>query len=299
MDAGTRMAEQTYQDLSLLTLAAGILTKNKKVQNTLLLAASCFNQEAEALRLLPENEVPVRRTRRSTLSIDFDSFDEEKYEIYIGFTKLEVLRLYNVLSMPDAFVLNEGDHQFHVSAQHCFLYFLSRYHSPSQRQALDMDMWQYDYTVLSKMFNAVVTYVDDNHSFRLQQIMTLSHKFSYFNEKIKAKVCTIFPNEPLPPDVLHCALFADVSRFKISRPLGEYWRQYAFYSKHKHMHCHGAQGVFGPDGMFYDWWDEPVGRRNDKFFMSDSGVNWLMHQIEIEISIELRNKTLGVHRQRI
>jgi hypothetical protein len=41
-------------------------------------------------------------------------------------------------------------------------------------------------------------------------------------------------------------------------------------------HCSGAQGIFGPDGIFYDWYDEPLGRDSDRFFMRDSMVNSIL-----------------------
>jgi hypothetical protein len=45
------------------------------------------------------------------------------------------------------------------------------------------------------------------------------------------------------------------------------------------MHCHGSQGIIGPDGIIYDWFDDPVGRHTDRYFMRDSGVNQIMHDV--------------------
>ncbi len=49
------------------------------------------------------------------------------------------------------------------------------------------------------------------------------------------------------------------------------------------MHCHGAQGICGPDGIIYDWYDEPVGRRHDRYFLRDSQVNDIMCQLQLNL----------------
>lgn len=234
---------------------------------------------AQRLRI---REKPTAKEVRARFTIDFDSLSEEDYYNYIGFTKPETMTLHNLLNIPQFFYLNEHTtHEFKVSGVHSFLYFLSRLHSPSHRLTLDMDFWQYDFTVLSKIFNVVVTFVDSNHSHRLNQIHRVVSKFPMFNYCIKKKLQHLYPNIPLPQDSTRCAMFADVCRFEICRPQGGLIVQKAFYSKHKKIHNHGALGIFGPDGMFYHWWDEPVGRHNDKLFMSDSEVNWIMHTGQI------------------
>lgn len=73
---------------------------------------------------------------------------------------------------------------------------------------------------------------------------------------------------------------------QVSKPEGPDWRQRAVFSGDKWMHCHGAQAIFGPDGMFYDWFDEPVGRRNDKYFMRDSNVNAIMRDCQLYNEIQ-------------
>ena len=37
------------------------------------------------------------------------------------------------------------------------------------------------------------------------------------------------------------------------------------------MHIYVYTGIIGPDGIFYDWYDEPVGRHTDQDFMNMSG----------------------------
>eukprot|EP01034_Spumella_vulgaris_P033122 gene33122-40872_t len=54
----------------------------------------------------------------------------------------------------------------------------------------------------------------------------------------------------------------------------------------KYYHCHGAQGIFGPDGMFYDWFDDCVGRHNDRYFMRDSNVNEILRDLQLGNDIQ-------------
>ncbi len=58
------------------------------------------------------------------------------------------------------------------------------------------------------------------------------------------------------------------------------------FSGDKWFHCAGAQGIFGPDGMIYDWYDEPVGRHNDQFFLRDSKVNQILTDIQLNNAVQ-------------
>jgi hypothetical protein len=106
-----------------------------------------------------------------------------------------------------------------VRGEHCFLYFLSRYHTPSARQVEDQKLWHYDYSTLSKMFNAVVEWCDDTHRYRLRSLPLMAHKFQYFNDKILQKMHSRFPGAgpaARPPHAENCALFGDGSRFEVA-----------------------------------------------------------------------------------
>ncbi len=80
-------------------------------------------------------------------------------------------------------------------------------------------MWGYDYSVLSRMFNAVVDWIDNNHKHRLRQLPLISDKFEHFNRCIVNKLRSIYPGGGLaanPPEAEHCALFGDGCRFEVS-----------------------------------------------------------------------------------
>jgi hypothetical protein len=131
------------------------------------------------------------------------------------------------------------------------------------------------------MFNKVVQFIDENHSFRLRNLQSITDKLPNFNNKIKAKIRSSFPNDVIPPDATFCSLFADGCRFRVCKPLGEDWRQRAVFSGDKWFHNLGVQGVFGPDGMFYDWFDGPVGRHNDQYFLNESDVNNILRNMQL------------------
>ncbi len=218
--------------------------------------------------------------------VTFDSFSANEYEFLFGFTKEDVVILYNALNIPNTFTINEGHHSFSVPGDHAFLYFLFRYHSPSPRQVLDVTRWHYDHTVLGKMFNKVVEFVDANHSHRLiNTIPQLVNKFPLFNQRIRETIAAQ-NNGYIPPDAERCALFADGTRFRICRPSGAYWRQKAVFSGDKWFHNQGAQVVMGPDGMIYDWWDNPLGRFSDKHFMADSNLNQILRDSQVDQIIQ-------------
>lgn len=114
--------------------------------------------------------------------ITFDSFNPNEYETMFGFTKVDVITMFNSFGIPHQIQLNEGSHTFAVSGEHAFLYFLFRYHSPSQRQTLDTYRWHYDYSVLSKMFNTIVAFIDTNHKYLLTNYLGhIVPKFPLFN----------------------------------------------------------------------------------------------------------------------
>lgn len=50
---------------------------------------------------------------------------------------------------------------------------------------------------------------------------------------------------------------------------------------HKWIHSHGAQGVIGPDGFFYDWFDGPVSKHGDRYFATESRVNETLTQLQL------------------
>ena len=72
---------------------------------------------------------------------------------------------------------------------------------------------------------------------------------------------------------------ADNCRFHVSR-------QKAVFCKHKFFHSQSAQGVMAPDGIFYDWFDGPLGRRSDKYFISLSYVNATLANLQENEAIQ-------------
>jgi hypothetical protein len=177
--------------------------------------------------------------------------------------------------------INEGRHSFNVSGEHCFLYLLYRFHSPSIRLALDAQKLGYDYSTLSKIMTATCNFIDEHHQHRLNSLHRIVHRFEEFNSRIVSSFQDREQgNVPVPPDMQRCSLFTDASRFRISRPSGHNAVQRAYYNGHKKTHNHAVQGTYGPDGIFYDCFDQLVGRHNDKRLMRDSQLNGLLRHLQ-------------------
>ena len=77
------------------------------------------------------------------VDIAFDSLSQQFYDELIGFTLTDCVQLYDLLHIPEFFVINEGRHWFRVHGVHSFLYFLYRMRSTSQRQSLDSAQYIY------------------------------------------------------------------------------------------------------------------------------------------------------------
>lgn len=225
-------------------------------------------------RLLVPNPILRRDVR-------IENYNDQSSEALFGFTVADLHRLHNVLHVPAHLVINSGKHAHKVSGEHCLLYFLFRMHSPSCRMTLDSERFGYDYSTLSKIYNSVLRFIHTNFKYLYRVLPYAYPRFSNFNRAIRAAVLRDNPDlQQVPADAQRCALFADGTRFRVSRPTGPYWVQRAVYSGHKSIHNFGAQGIMGPDGLFYDVFHGPVGRYNDKRFMRDSKVNSRMAALQ-------------------
>jgi len=225
-------------------------------------------------RLLIPNSIDRQHIR-------INQYNDQSAEALFGFSVADLRRLCDGLHVPEHFQLNRNRHTHNVNGEHAFLYFLYRMHSPCARMTLDSDRFGFDYSTLSKMFNVVLRFIHNNYKY-LYRVLPYAHpRFETFNNAICAAVLRDHPDlHDVPADARYCALFADGTRFRVSRPEGPYWVQKAVYSGHKNFHNFGAQGIMGPDGIFYDVYHGPVGRYNDKRFMRDSKVNARMAALQ-------------------
>jgi hypothetical protein len=223
--------------------------------------------------------------------VTFDYLTNQEYEQYLGFSKDDCRQLYDVLQFPQRLKLNRRTtvdpngrrkrHSFTVSGIHAFLYTLFRFRSPSKRMTLDEKFWGYDYSVLSRMFHRTVSWIDQHHGHRLNNLDFIRCKLPTFNRKIVMKMEEKFHGHPLPIHITNCSLFIDGTRFRIAKPYGPGWQQQLAYSGDHKCHCHGCQAVMGPDGIIYDWYDRPYGRYSDKHFYSDSGINTRIRNLQL------------------
>ena len=175
----------------------------------------------------------------------------------------------------------DASHNWSVSGVHAFLYTMFRHH---KGQTLDADKltWRYEYNSLSQIYLAFLAWADDLHSHRLQRMEWSANRAQMFNEKIVAKITALSAvyNVPVPAALAHISYFSDGNRLRVSRIGGEYWRQAAIFSGDKWIHNCPSLGTIGPDGIFYQWFDGPLGKQNDKHLMRHSGLNLIMRNMQ-------------------
>ena len=206
----------------------------------------------------------------------------------MGFSKDVARRIFQAWAVPEYITVvaeiaapldplaNKG--MWKARGLHCFLYFLHRMYCGTQ-PSHDKQEFCYSYSALSSIFTAFCRWMDITHSFRLTNIPI--DRAAEFNAAIVAKIETLFPGEVMPPDLRHVFLFTDGNRRRISRPAGEFWVQYAYFSGDKWFCNVGSQGTTGPDGMFYDWFMGPVGRRADQHFFNESHLNTRLQDLQL------------------
>ena len=189
------------------------LALSKRAKIYLTLAAKFGN---DIIELNTPHLVDVEPVEHKDIS--FATFSNQYLLEHMKASREECRSLYYHMAIPANFTINKDDKKFQVSGVHCFLYWLFRYTSPSRRISDDSKEWGYDHTVLSKMFNAVVDFIDHTHRFRLKRIPEAVVKFPYFNRCIMNSIHRDFPGQLLPPEAYSCALFGDCCRFRVARP---------------------------------------------------------------------------------
>lgn len=257
------------------------LSKKFVLLNCLLL------QEASDLnipRLLEVDFIPKVR-------INYLSFSDQYFAEHVGWSRDDVKDLSQALLVPEYFILNKGKHRFKVFGEHAFLYYLFRMKSASARMAFDEREYHYDYSVLSKMVSAVVKWLNDTHGGRLNTVAKIIHKFQSFNAAYVAKFKNLYPGEDLTAELVEMALLTDGTRFEVSIPQGADWKQRACFSGDKWYHCHGALVTVDPSGMIRHWFDDPVGRHNDRYFLRESRLNNLLQRCQLGNAVQYGSYT--------
>jgi hypothetical protein len=112
-----------------------------------------------------------------------------------------------------------------------------------------------------------------------------SRRFAEFHEAIASKLMEDGVHDALPADAERVTAFFDPTRVEVCKPTGNWATQKAVFSGDKWYHNSGALGTCGPDGVFYDWFDDPLGAHNDQEFMRESGLNSMMEEIDIQLGL--------------
>lgn len=167
--------------------------------------------------------------RQSHIRVEFNSFDDLFYEEnFSKFTREQLIYIHDEIRVPPFFIINEPEtkHKAKFNGVHAFLYWLYHWFSPSQRVVLDQHRWGYDYSYLSKVFNAVNKWMLNTHGHRLHNFNLCQDRLQYFNELILQKVDDINselveqgqPLLPIPNCLYIISLFADCTRLRTCKP---------------------------------------------------------------------------------
>lgn len=138
-------------------------------------------------------------------------------------------------------------------------------------------VWNFDYSVLSKLFNAFCTWLENKYRHLYRRLPFIKDKLPIFNAKIKAKMLST--HGVIPAECESVALLYDGSRWSTCRPSGPYENQRRVYNR-KYKHNAGALAHMGPDAMFYDIWTDTLGAHIDRRFVRDSGCNVILSDMQ-------------------
>ena len=163
--------------------------------------------------------------------------------------------------------------------------------STNARMSLDEKDYHYDYSVLSKMVKEVIMWLNNTHGHRLNTLQNIVHKFAQFNAAYVRKFEALYPGEAHTPELKEIAETTDGARFEVACPAGADWRQKACFSGDKWYHCSGALVTNDPSGMIRHWFDDPVGRHVDRYFLRESGLNKLLQRIQLGNTIQFSSYT--------
>lgn len=227
-DCADRMDEQDCEQLVVLSMAAVLAmdsdSDDEGGSNSD--GDGSSDEEDDLLMMATVGLARIAEIRKANLvipdaiphvDITFDSFTAQQYDNMFDFSREDCERMYNELGVPDKLYVNEGRHRSAVDGVKSFLYMLCRYFAAPERQVLDQNTWGYDYSMLSKMFDAMLDWMDTTHGAKLKCLQYISMaRLQRFNDAITGTLATMFPNDALPPEAVNCALFADGSRIKVS-----------------------------------------------------------------------------------
>ena len=200
-------------------------------------------------------------------------FTDERIFFLTGFTKPQIMKLFDVMHFPNYFTLNEGRHAHNVNAQLAFLFSLSRMRGLYNPLIVQQNEWGYDYSTLSKIFEACTKWIDDTHGHRLRAIPSFVCRFPSYNEAFKASI--VGRGHEVPLEALNISCFIDATRIRVCRPSGESDVQRMVYNR-RDKHNAAFQCVMGMDGIFIDMFGGLTGRHNDRLICAASEVNQIL-----------------------
>jgi hypothetical protein len=177
------------------------------------------------------------------------SFSDEDAWRDLRFRLVDLPILFRLLRFPAYIILQNG---MMVDSEYAFLVFLYRMHYPSTL-AMMQNKFGRDYSQISRIFNAVVVLMDDQHRHKVMgNLPWYSSRFDVYNYVINNKIATVTqnPNPGMVPRQLNNLFgFIDGQARKIGRLHGNNNAQFPFWNGYYHMHCIIYLGISFPDGM--------------------------------------------------
>ena len=213
--------------------------------------------------------VGVRRVRLRIIPpkiMTVEALDEDYCKYNLRFLKADLPSLMKKLEIPDFFRLgNRGVHR----GEKGFLLLLRRMAFPGRWTDLEME-FGLEYSTLSRLFNTVLRWMNDNHSFRINNYLNFWRPYMHMLERaVRRKgVPDGYQgiNSFIDGTVRACAVPSDGPNRIVDA-------QREFYSGHKRKHGFKFQSVMLPNGMIMDLFGPVVGRRHDSALLTQSGLN--------------------------
>uniref|UniRef100_A0A6P7G8T6 Uncharacterized protein LOC114339170 n=1 Tax=Diabrotica virgifera virgifera TaxID=50390 RepID=A0A6P7G8T6_DIAVI len=182
---------------------------------------------------------------------------EDEVKLHFRFSRADILRLQNVLQIPNN-IITETRNNVNGTTALCIL--LKRLSYPGRLVDLQHFFNNYSPQSLSQIIKTTANFIMETHGHRLDNLNSHQwlnqNRFQLYAQAIRNKGGAI-PN---------CWRFIDGTVRPICRPSVQ---QEQYYSGHKRVHCVKYQSVLCPDGLIVNLKGAFCGRRHDAGIFRD------------------------------
>ena len=142
----------------------------------------------------------------------------------------------------------------------------------------------WSYSNASRVFHAAEKWLVDTHGHRLLNLQYFVPKFPEYNRCIRQHF--IDNNDVITPEAQFCVGFLDRTSIPIAKPDGPWGNQRLYWNYKAKCHCLAYQAVVAPDGMCMHFYGCVVGRRDDKYVLTRSGLSVLLNDVQEDNDIK-------------